>query len=71
MYRRTVTSSNVRSVGYDPIKRIVEVEFVTGDIYQYISVPEQVHTSLMTSASIGKAIHSMLRGKYQFKKVEA
>lgn len=71
MERKQVKSSNVKSVGYDEVKRILEVEFIGGDVYQYVNVPPETHVNLITSPSIGKAIHTLLRNKFDAKKVGA
>lgn len=70
MQRQQVKSSNVSEVGYDEVKQILEIKFINGDIYQYLNVPKHIHYSLIESPSIGKAIHTMIRGKFTFKKVE-
>jgi len=70
MQRKQVKSSNVRSVGYDETKQILEIEFTSGAIYQYLNVPENIYVKLMTAPSIGKAVHELLRGKFDFKAKE-
>lgn len=42
MNRVPVSSSNIRSVGYDPQAQIPEVEFHNGGVYQYSHVSETV-----------------------------
>ena len=69
MYRQKVTSSNVAAVGYDEMSQTLEVEFKNSDVYQYFKVPENIYVSLMTSPSIGQAVHKLLRGKFEDKKV--
>jgi hypothetical protein len=69
MNRQSVKSSNLKSIGYDEFKKIVEVEFLTGDVYQYADVPETVYIAVMTAPSIGSAVYKMLRGKFEYKKV--
>lgn len=70
MHRQVVISSNVASIGYDPMNHILEVEFKTdGSIYNYYDVPEDVHIRIMASPSIGKAIFALRNDKYKFKKV--
>jgi hypothetical protein len=69
MKRQPVTSSNVKSVGYDDFKHLLEVEFSNGDVYQYIGVPENTYVAFMQAPSIGKAVHEMLRGKFKYQKV--
>jgi hypothetical protein len=62
MNRRPVSSSNVASVGWDD--GTMEVEFISGHLYQYHDVPESEYTALLGAASIGKELAS-IRGKYE------
>ncbi|OQX00458.1 MAG: hypothetical protein BWK73_48340 [Thiothrix lacustris] len=39
-----VSSSNLRSVGYDPETATLEVRFRHGGVYQYYNVPEETYT---------------------------
>ena len=69
MIRQPVSSSNIKSVGYDPDSTLLEIEFHDGSIYQYSKVPQSVHTALMTAASLGSFLHKNIRGKYPYQKV--
>lgn len=69
MHRTPVTSSNIRSIGYDPQSVTLEVEFTSGDIYQYFSVPEHLHRGLMNAASHGQFLNDYIRNSYRYKKV--
>jgi hypothetical protein len=53
MNRVPVSSSNLASVGYDPEQRILEVEFLNRSVYQYLGVPSQVYSGLMSAGSHG------------------
>ena len=67
MLRQKVKSSNIATVGYDSMKQELEIEFVTGGIYKYLKVPEDVYINLMTAPSIGSAVHKLIKGKFEFK----
>ncbi|MBK7181096.1 MAG: KTSC domain-containing protein [Chloroflexi bacterium] len=41
MKRTAVSSSNLASVGYDPARQSLEIEFTTGRVYEYFDVPQQ------------------------------
>lgn len=69
MYRESVSSSNIRAVGYDPRLLLLEIEFHSGSIYQYSSVPQYVHDGLMSAGSKGQYFHGHIRGVYPFEKV--
>jgi hypothetical protein len=51
--RTPVSSSNLRSVGYETTLHTLEVEFHSGTIYQYFKVPQSVYQGLMAAASKG------------------
>jgi hypothetical protein len=53
MDRKAVKSSNIRSVGYDPKSKMLEVEFHTGAVHQYEGVSPQSHKKMMGAKSIG------------------
>jgi hypothetical protein len=53
MDRASVSSSNIKSVGYDPKTKTLEVEFHTGAVHQYQDVSPQKHKAMMRAKSIG------------------
>ena len=61
MDRKTVDSSELASIGYDPVSRVLEVEFTTGGVYQYRGVPADVHSALMSAASHGKYFNQYVK----------
>jgi hypothetical protein len=64
MRRRSVSSSAVASVGYDPKSRTLEVEFRSGSVYGYHEVPPEVFRGLMEAPSKGRYFASEIRGQY-------
>lgn len=69
MDRIPVESSNLASVGYDPARSILEVEFHSGGVYQYLDVPEHVYEGLMSAASKGSYLASEIKGNYRYVRV--
>jgi hypothetical protein len=69
MNRQPVTSSNLRTVGYDPTTRTLEIEFQDGVIYQYDGVPPDVHAGLMQAPSHGSYFHRNIRDRYPYRRV--
>ncbi len=53
MKRVPVSSSSLRSVGYDETASVLEVEFLDGGVYEYSNVPAKHHANLMSAKSIG------------------
>ncbi|MHA2227478.1 MAG: KTSC domain-containing protein [Candidatus Hodarchaeales archaeon] len=69
MDRKNVRSSNIRSIGYDPDRKILEVEFKSRNIYHYYGVPLNRFNDLMTASSHGKYLNRYIKGIYQYKKI--
>jgi len=69
MERQTVNSSNLKSVGYDPDRRLLEIEFHTGAVYQYFNVPESVYRELMAAPSHGKYFHQHIKDQYRYQRI--
>lgn len=69
MYRQSVVSSNVSSVGYDEDQQILEVQFRTGAIYQYYNVPVSIYRGLMGASSHGSFLNKHIKGVYGYNKV--
>jgi len=63
MERLHVVSSMAVTVGYDAADKILEIEFRTGEVWQYHNVPKDVHLELI-SGSIGKYFQSSIKGQY-------
>jgi hypothetical protein len=68
MRRKPVTSSMMRSVGYDPARSILEIEFRTGETYDYFAVPASTARALMSAESKGQFFHQSIDGVYPFAK---
>lgn len=64
MNRTPVSSSNLRSVGYDSSQNVLEIEFHGGRVYQYTGVPESIFRGLMGAASHGKYFHRNIENRY-------
>ena len=70
MTRKSVESSNLRSVGYDEFLLVLEIEFKSGAVYRYYGVPSEVHDELVNAESVGKYFNANVKSKYNFLKVE-
>lgn len=69
MFRQPVTSSNIRSIGYDAEAHVLEIEFHSGGLYQYFEVPQPVYDGLMAASSHGSFFHRYVRDRYRYKKI--
>jgi len=64
MRRRAVSSSSLRSIGYQSRTSTLEVEFVNGGVYRYKRVPQAVVDALMKAESLGAFFNENVRDRY-------
>lgn len=69
MLKESVRSTNLESVGYDQKTQTLEVQFLSGRVYQYYGVPENMHTQLMQAGSKGQFFSMYIRNSYPFSRV--
>ncbi len=61
MERQPVKSTNVKSVGYDAVEKVLEVEFKSGGVYQYAEVQPEIYADLLKAESIGRYVSQVVR----------
>lgn len=69
MDRYSVASSNIASIGYDASSHTLEVEFLSGTIYQYFGVPENMYDELMQAGSKGRFLNTYIKNAYGYSRV--
>jgi hypothetical protein len=60
--RSPVSSSVLRSVGYDEGEEILEIELTNGAVYRYFDLPAKVYQGLMAAESHGRYFLRHVRG---------
>lgn len=61
----------VASFSYNPQTKDLTINFVTGLIYRYRSVPEKVFKEFRASGSKGRYLNFHIKGRYPYKKIES
>ena len=69
MTRTPVSSSNLKSVGYDNVSHTLEIQFHSGGVYQYMNVPPSVFAALMAASSHGSFFARAIRNCYHYRRV--
>lgn len=69
MRRKPVDSTTMRSVGYQPKSRILEIEFDSGTVYQYLEVPARIYEQLLRAESKGRYFNNEIREIYLYVQV--
>lgn len=67
MQHISVSSSNIRSIGYEA--NALEVAFHNGGVYQYANVPKSVYQSFMSAGSKGSFFQQNIKDVYPTSKV--
>ena len=70
MERKKVSSTHIRSVGYDAGGQILEVELADGAIWQYSKVPSEVHRRLLAAPSLVSYYRDNIEEDYSRKRVK-
>jgi hypothetical protein len=66
-----VQSSSIRRVGYEEDRRILYVQFIDGDLYEYVDVPLEDVIDLLHAESIGGFVNTRIKPNYDYRKLEA
>ena len=69
MDRQTVSSTNIASVGYEPVSSILEIEFHSGGVYQYERVSPTLAQNLVNAESPGRFFAENIKDRYPTMKV--
>jgi hypothetical protein len=69
MKRLAVHSTMMASVGYDANQATLEIEFRTGDVYEYFQVPREVFQALLDAPSKGRFFHAEIDPVYRFAQI--
>jgi hypothetical protein len=64
-----VDSSAVAAVGYDAAEHMLEVEFVSGEVYRYFKVPESIYRAFRKADSKGTFFQDRIRGHFPYARV--
>jgi hypothetical protein len=64
-----VPSTVIAGINYDPSTAVLRINFVSGMIYDYKDVPENVYLEMKSSGSKGEYLNKHIKGNYTFTKV--
>ena len=64
-----VSSSNIKSVGYDMDKKILCIKFLNGSLYTYKDVPLSKYEALRDANSVGKYLNQNIKGIYSYTQI--
>jgi hypothetical protein len=70
MRRVQLASSMIASAGYDAPTRVLEIEFLSGAVYQYSDVSVDLYEALLNAPSRGRLFHTRIRNLFRCHRAE-
>ena len=67
--QQAVSSSNVKSMAYDPEREIMMVNFHHGGSYFYYDVPPDVFNRVRGADSVGRSLYNNVKDQYDYRRV--
>lgn len=64
-----VDSTTLASAGHDPNSAVLELQFRSGAVYQYFSVPHGVYQNLLWAPAKGTYFNQNIRGRYLYQRI--
>jgi hypothetical protein len=61
-----VESTILATVAYDQVRELLQLEFCSRAIYQYVGVPAAVHAALLSAPSKGRYFNQAIRGRFPY-----
>jgi hypothetical protein len=62
-------SSVIRRFAYDEPNRRLRVTFTSGDVYDYLDVPPEVHNGFRAAFSKGRFFVTEIRDRFAFERI--
>ena len=63
-------SAVISTINYDTATSTLRITFVSGMIYDYKNVPQEIYHALKTSGAKGIYLNQHIKSKYLFEKVK-
>ena len=62
-------STVIRSIEYNAANAVLTIVFVTGSVYDYFDVPQEVYEQFKSFREKGVFYNEQIKGKYRFARV--
>lgn len=63
-------SSVVSSFSYDPDAAVLTIRYISGLVYRYKEVPENIFKEFKASGSKGRYLNFHIKGKFSYEKLD-
>lgn len=68
---KNLSSSQIKSIGYDIDLGDMYVEFHNGKVYKYVDVPEWTYNAFLKADSPGKFFHGEIKNQFDYENVRS
>lgn len=69
--RSPISSTNLQSEGYDPIRQVLEIEFESrGEVYRYFGVSRMEYESMLAAQTPGQHFYHHIRLHYPYVRLQ-
>ncbi|HAX79943.1 MAG TPA: KTSC domain-containing protein [Cyanobacteria bacterium UBA11372] len=65
-----VDSTMANSIGYDPDRQLLQIEFKNGSVYEYEGVDEETWEDLLETNSPGRYYNREIKGNYRSRRLD-
>jgi hypothetical protein len=65
-----VSSSAIRAIGYDRVRRLLFIDYIGSGSYAYIGVPPNVYARLLAAPSKGQFVNFSIKPCYDYRPIE-
>ena len=66
----SVASTMASAIGYDSDNEVLQIEFNSGEVYQYSDIDEDTWEDLYSSNAVGKYYNQYIKGRYQSQRID-
>ena len=65
-----IKSSNIKSVSYNSEEQVLVVEYLSGAMYEYMSVPAKVYEDLLAAESKGSYMNRFVKNNFSYIRIQ-
>lgn len=65
----SVESSNIKAVGYDPEREVLQIDFLSGGSYRYSNVPQAIYDEILEAQTVGRYFATRIKGLYDYERI--
>ncbi|HHT8275595.1 TPA: KTSC domain-containing protein [Citrobacter braakii] len=69
MLFQEIESSKIKSIGYYPSEKVLEIMFIASGAYQYVGVSAKTHKAFLEAKSKDRFFGGVIKDKYLCRKI--